>query len=340
MRSVIMRCDASPAIGFGHLFRSLALARELSDREASVSFAMVDDGNARRIVEGEGYDIRVAADIDSRSGFDALVLDVRSTVDSPTGWIDALRSQGIVVADIDDPTDCRLSADLVFYPPVPQIEELDWRSFSGSRFVGAEWIVLRRAFAEAPVRRMREHLTVLVTMGGSDPGGMTATAIDGIARMPEPFDLHVVLGPGFVNRLEIAGWLQRLGRRAMLFEAPSNMRSIMLDADIAVASFGVTAYELAATATPAVYLCLTADHARSASVLEQAGAAIVLGVHTGEEAPRIAGALRTLLSQRERRLEMGRAGRALVDGRGAARVADRIVQEMERRRPSSKRSRT
>ena len=40
-------------------------------------------------------------------------------------------------------------------------------------------------------------------------------------------------------------------------------------ADLAVASFGVTAYELAAVGVPAVYLCLTDDHAESAEAFSR-----------------------------------------------------------------------
>ena len=38
----VLRCAASPAIGFGHLFRSLALAREFADRDVEVTFAMAE----------------------------------------------------------------------------------------------------------------------------------------------------------------------------------------------------------------------------------------------------------------------------------------------------------
>src|SRR5205085_2706094 len=112
---------------------------------------------------------------------DALVLDVRQGVTS--SWIKSHRSSGAVVATIDDPSDYRLHADLAFYPPIAQVAEFDWRGFTGVRLVGPEWVVLRRAFADPPPPRPhREHATVLVTMGGSDPAGMTLTALEAVAR--------------------------------------------------------------------------------------------------------------------------------------------------------------
>lgn len=331
---VLLRCDASPAIGFGHLFRSLALAREFVDRGCEVGFAVAEGPQAVALIERDGHPVVAAAvglqRID-RGDVDALVLDVRDA--SPRPAIDAFRARGGLVAVIDDPTDGRLSADLAFYPPVPQIEALDWRGFTGVRLVGAEWVVLRRAFSEEPVRVARDRLAVVITMGGSDPAGMTFTAVEGVSAMTGTFDVTVVTGPGFGDRDRLEARLAELERHAVVADQPSDMRAIMLRADLAIASFGVTAYELAATATPAVYLCLTPDHARSASLFDARGAGVSLGVYRGDEAPRLAATASALLADTERRIVMGRAGRFLVDGRGAARVADRIVAELYRRRP-------
>ena len=326
--SIVLRCDASPEIGFGHLTRSLALARELVDRGGKVTFAIVRGPQAVALVEREGYAVRNR--IDAGPQPHALVLEVRD--ETPRSDIDVLRARGVLIATIDDPTSRRLSADLAFYPPIPQIEAFGWEGFAGTRLVGGEWVVLRRTFAEPPVRDMRPRPTVLVTMGGSDPAGMTVTAIEALATMSEAFDVTVVLGPGFRDRKRLTDRLRTLSHSVVVYEQPSDMRAVMLGADLAVASFGVTAYELAATATPAVYLCLTDDHARSAASLAQAGAAVVLGVYTGSEGPGIAAAVRTLVMDNDRRDVMGRAGRLLIDGRGAARVADRIIKELETRR--------
>ena len=188
MRSVVVRCDASSAIGFGHLVRSVALARELADRDEDVTFAMTGEPEAVALVKREGFtvirsgnrpaDVWEGLETIPRKGMNALVLDVRD--DSPRSRVDAWRARGVLVATIDDPTERRLSADLAFYPPIPQVEDFDWRGFSGTRLVGGEWVVLRRAFGVAPVRAVRPRPAVLVTMGGSDPTGMTLTAVDAV----------------------------------------------------------------------------------------------------------------------------------------------------------------
>jgi spore coat polysaccharide biosynthesis protein SpsF len=309
------------------VFRSLALARELVDRGARVTFVVAETVDAVKLVEREGYPVTSSA-LTDLPRFDALVLDARGAT-PPRSEVDALRVQGVLIAAIDDPTERRLSADLVFYPPIPHVEDFGWDGFSGTRLVGGEWVVLRREFAEPPHRSPRTKPTVLVTMGGSDPAGMTLTALDGLKRSSEPFRITVVLGPGYRERQRLQEEVRGIGRPVVVYEQPSDMRALMLGADLAVAAYGVTAHELAATATPAVLMCLTADHEQSAIAFRDAGAAIVLGVYRGDEGPVVTREVSALITDPDRCEAMGRAGRQLIDGKGAARVADRILQELD-----------
>lgn len=105
----------------------------------------------------------------------------------------------------------------------------------------------------------------------------------------------------------------------------------MRGATVAVASLGVTAYELAACGVPAVLLSLTDDHAESASAFAAADIAISLGVHAGVADSAIADGVAALLADGARRAAMGARARALVDGRGAARIAAEIAAEAARR---------
>jgi spore coat polysaccharide biosynthesis predicted glycosyltransferase SpsG len=101
---------------------------------------------------------------------------------------------------------------------------------------------------------------------------------------------------------------------------------------LGVISFGVTAYELAALGVPALYLCLTPDHALSASAFEAAGMGVSLGVAGEINDMMIAGAVQSLLADPAKRRAMSAAGRMNLDGRGAIRVAERIVRLIEEER--------
>ncbi|MEW6380738.1 MAG: hypothetical protein AB1611_14175 [bacterium] len=350
-KAVLIRCDGSPEIGLGHVVRCLALADELCRvHQLSVAFAMRHSPPTFEMVRRKGYPVLtpqpdkqqlLPPQPDQQQPFDyrrwieeaidtvdagALILDVRD--DLPRQVVDIWRRQGILIAVLDDPGERRLAADLAFYPPVPQVQRLDWRGFTGQLQAGWEWVVLRPEFAHPPLspsRPFHSKPLVLVTMGGSDPAGLTLLAARALDTLAEDFEAVLVPGPAFQQRetLEI---LLAGARRSFTVQSPGDdLPGLMSQADMAIISFGITAYELAALGVPAIYLCLTGDHAESASSLVAAGFGKSLGVFSQMSQQALADAVREFLTR-------GASGppmtSRLIDGRGAERIARRIADRL------------
>ena len=56
---------------------------------------------------------------------------------------------------------------------------------TGQLHVGWEWVLLRREFAQRPSQLPHERPLVLVTMGGSDPAGLTLKAVSALDLLDE-----------------------------------------------------------------------------------------------------------------------------------------------------------
>ena len=335
--SVLFRCDGSPEIGLGHVVRCLALADEFREAHGCrIAFAMRHSPLGFEMVLEKGYPVLTSRDDGQFFNYaqwleeaignadaQALVLDVRD--DLPRAAVEALRDQGVFIVTLDDPSERRLAADLAFYPPVPQVQKLDWTGFTGQLYVGWEWVVLRREFAQRPPRVPHERPVVLVTMGGSDPAGLTLKIVEALDLLDEDFETVVVLGPGFCFHEALGDLLAKTRRHFDVRQNVTDMRSLMAQADLAVASFGVTAYELAAMGVPAIYLCLTPDHAESASIFDSIGAAVSAGIHSTISAEFLALLVAELIRDPARRGNMSREARTAVDGLGTRRVCARIV---------------
>lgn len=339
--SMLIRCDGNEEIGLGHVVRCLALADELRDTyNCSVSFAVRGD-LGRGIIAGKEYPI-VAVNGDEellnqeeylinaikKSACQVLVLDVREHISSVV--LESVRKRGILIVDIDDPCEKRLSADLAFYPPVSQVKKMDWIGFNGQLLSGWEWVLLRKEFTDysPKIRNINKDLRVLVTMGGSDPAGLTLKAVEALDLLEEDFETVIVLGAGFHKQAELRSLLSNTKRRFRICKNVSNISLIMKDSDIAIASFGVTAYELACMGVPAIYLCLSSDHQESASVFQNQGLALNMGEYTGVSTEDLAQAVYLLLHDRERRDYMAGKGPQLVDGRGSYRTAEKIIKSI------------
>ena len=331
-KRVLVRCDGSHRLGMGHVVRCLAVAEELRDSQrCEVVFAVREGPQAIAAIKPRGFEIRDPA-LSLEPPFDALILDIRD--DLPVEAVLSLRERGVVVATIDDPSERRLAADLAFYPPVPQLERMSWDGFDGELLVGFEWIVLRRDLQRAreirATRRATERATtrLLVTMGGSDPAGMTSKTLAALAQLNRHLEIDVVLGPAFIEDESFRSVLDQTGASVMVHRAPEDMPALMVRADLALAAFGVTAYELASLGVPALYLCLTDDHAEAASALTDAGLARSLGRHDLVSTSVLADAIEGFCTDSTALEEMRRRGPELIDGLGARRIAEKIAKRL------------
>jgi len=233
---------------------------------------------------------------------------------------------------VDDPTNKRISADLAFYPPVPQVQEMNWDGFSGELFSGWQWVLLRKEFIGSRDNSSRDQTdqpVVLVTMGGSDPKGLTLKAVEALEDLDQNIRVLVLLGPGFMHKEQIETKLECSQLQYRVYENCSEPGCMFAKADLAVASFGVTAYELAATGVPSVLLGISEDHALSASVFESTGIGINLGCYSGVEKKTIAEAVKKLLDDHRLRKKMSEQALKLVDGRGAQRIAKIIWERLQ-----------
>ena len=255
----------------------------------------------------------------------AAVLDIRTDLSATS--VMRLRGADMIVATIDDGSPRRLAVDASFYPPVPQVFALNWEGAEAEPQVGWEWVALGHTTLP-PFAARGGRPRVIVSMGGSDPGGLTLPAVRALSGLEADFDATVVVGPGADAQLDAK--IARIAPRFAIVRSPNDLPKLMSEADLGLISFGVTAYELAALGVPAVYLCLTDDHAFSASAFERAGMGVSLGVAARLSEADMRVAVLELLSDAELRRTMSAAGRMNLDGRGAMRIAacvKRLVEE-------------
>lgn len=264
----------------------------------------------------------------------AILVDVREGLSRSD--LESLRRRSLQIVCLDDLSDRRLAADWSFHPPEPDIDRLDWTAFRGERRVGWDWTVLgcrsvepdgrkREAGSEADSSRTP---SVLVSMGGSDPAGMTLKVVDGLERAEAAFRTSIVLGPGYGHHDALTRLLARCKRRTDLLGTVPSLVEAARQSDLAIVAFGVSAFEIASAAVPAVHLCLTDAHNTGASLFAAADMSVNLGVHDAVTPDQIARAVDTLITDKPRLRSMGSIAGKRVDGLGARRISDLIAQSV------------
>jgi spore coat polysaccharide biosynthesis protein SpsF len=332
----LIRCDGGGGYGFGHVKRMIVLARALRDREGiGAVFAVNGSEDALAPIRQAGFKAKLLAG--PQASWSALaahpdlcIVDCR---DGPTREALAEFVRDVpLTAVIDDGSERRLAADFAYYPPVPQAEGLDWQGSGCTVRIGWEWALLGLPQAATRSRPFSPRPTLLVTMGGSDPTGMSLRAARALAGLDPVFRVRFVIGPGFAKREKTAQTIVALRSNFETIEGADSLTTEYASADLALAAFGVTAYELAAFGVPALYLCATEDHALSASAFEHAGMGISLGLAATADDTAIAKAVWALLGDAERRREMRAAGLMTIDGNAAMRIASDLAAALVQRR--------
>ncbi|CCO23587.1 PseG/SpsG family protein [Maridesulfovibrio hydrothermalis] len=331
-RHFLFFCEGSPERGLGHVGRCLALAVAVSgEHDCTCRFVFRGSAVARDKIISAGFEVTEVSDFNKWqfSDEDAAVLDLLVPLNA--SFFRRADTAGTLLCTLDDPTANRLRCALAFYPPVPQVIRLGWKGFGGELFCDWNFIPLRKEFSAKVSHIQNAPPRVLLTLGGSDPEEFTLRILNILKYISESWTAVIIAGPMFNNLDKIKEIAVELGDRVELLSNVNNIAELMSKSDLAVSSFGMTSYELAACGIPQLMICLSDDHARSASALHHAGAAVSLGKYDRVSDQDIITNLKELISNQLLRTGMSTKAARLGIGKGASNIASIIMHRLELR---------
>lgn len=290
--SFVLRIDAGPRVGYGHAGRCLALWEQLRDR---CQIAVADSAAAAFVGR---WGARVAG---PEARGDVTIIDRAPAAE--VGEVQAERDAGSAVCLIDDAGPARGLAQAVVDPPTGP----SWPPADGARLGGFEHALVREEIRASRAEPL-PGVGVLVSLGGSDPTGLTAPLCSALDRAG--IATTAVLGPGYDGPRPPG---EVLGDPALWPRA-------LAGADLLVTGFGHTLLEAAHVGVAALAV---PRHERDA---REAAAFAAHGTMEWATADDVVAAVGDLHGS-DRLRAMRRAGPALVDGRGAERVA-RVLEEL------------
>jgi spore coat polysaccharide biosynthesis predicted glycosyltransferase SpsG len=313
----------------GHIRRCLSLAGALGGHGLESLFQVDGDGSAADLIGREGYAVWPEQTLDPRStlrlaqerGAAAVIVD---TYAAGRRYFRGLRHGGLEVVVIDDLADRHIEASLLINGSAGA-EDLDYSTGVRTCLLGPRYMLLRPEFAGEPRSIAPDRISsVLVTTGGGDPCNLSRLLVEAVREALPTCRIDLLIGPFAAPPAKIPG---QGGLR--LHRNPANLRELMIGCDLAVSAGGQTLYELAAAATPAIAIQVSDNQRLNIASLEAAGALAFAGEAGDRDLPiRLKALLQALDVRPNQRLQMGRAGRAMVDGRGAERAAAAIARLM------------
>lgn len=318
MKTLLLLLDVGTSTGLGHWYRCQALTAALPGHLRVVWVTPVLPENLRadllalnqawREVSEWSMDQMHSILADPSLRPDGFILDLIAT---PLALVRGLREIATVLSiggagPGRDEVDVRI--DGMF--PRPSFHA----RFSGRELhLGPQFVILREVFASAIPHQPPPNIKrVLITLGG-DAQGQGWTLAQECAPHLTDLSLDVVVGPLFQKH--------ESGERAnlRLHQAPENILTLLMSADVIVCAGGMTAYECCRLGLPMIIFPTTPLQREAAGVMVDQGLALL-----AESAQAVCQALHDL-RDRDIRLTFSNRGQSLVDGQGVHRVASLIA---------------
>ena len=354
MSTLLLRADAGPQIGMGHVMRCLALAEPWLQAGSAVTLQTAGTDALRARAESLGVSLR---ELSAPTGTPADAAETIALAQSlHAGWLvldgyhfDAAFQRAVNTADLrllvfdDTAHTAHYSADFILNQNLGATAALyPHRDPTTRLLLGPRFVQLRGEFtnrsrrreeadgelSENPPPHLGGYPRVLVTLGGSDPDNITAQVLSVLRTIPN-LTADIILGPANPHAAALQSLLTPHPSLLTLHHAPPHLPALMSRADLAICAGGTTAWELSFLGVPMLVLVLAENQRSNAERLAQTGAA----VHTSLTS--LADDLRSLLADAPRRAEMSRRTRALVDGLGTFRVWLRMNEDSLHLRPAT-----
>lgn len=336
---IVIRTDADPAIGIGHVGRTLALAnawRQLGGEVHYVASAPLapsaeawihSAGIPLDVLDTARYSDADAVATAAIAGHAPVVLDAFGT---PRAYRAVLRGLVSRLAIIDDMGGRGpWSADVILnqnYGASPSY--YPGHDPGTVLLLGPRYALLRPEFLRwraMPRRRDRQAGRIVVSLGGADPANVTSLVLDALDHQAAAGWKALVVAGAVNPRAGALKARANTGSKIRVIRRPSSMARLLVWADIAILAGGVTVWEALALGVPTVGIAVAKNQVQAAEALDRDGLWHYLGQASAVDIHRIGEAVKNLLADAGARRRLSESGQALVDGQGAARVADALA---------------
>ena len=290
-------------IGFGHITRCLGLCSELEKREVETYFIINDNARAVEKIKGKKFgeyknnkELFELVESSDCAIVDSYILDQGAY----------LRIKDLVrfLVCIDDNKRMEYPSDIVINGTVYAKDMGFSISDNITYLLGPEFMPMRQEFVNVNNGSIKEDIeNILISFGGSDFKGMTAGIKD------------------FLEKKFPQTAVNTIGRN----KEAKEVLKLMQESDVAISAGGQTLYELARVGTPTLGVCVADNQLNNLKGWQDIGFLKFCGWHdSGKLLKNIEYALSDIKGKAVRQ-KMKEAGQSLVDGRGAERVAEKII---------------
>ncbi|QEG23498.1 UDP-2,4-diacetamido-2,4,6-trideoxy-beta-L-altropyranose hydrolase [Mariniblastus fucicola] len=340
LMNVVIRADAGPAIGTGHVMRMMALGEACCKLGAGVTMlcGQIPAGLVQRLIRC-GIDVHQlkSPTCDQNDAAETMAFARQQSAD----WIvldgygfcsqyqhAMSKSEAVLMMMDDGEIADRNSVDVVLNQNAYAAAELGDKGM----LAGCEFTLLRSEFLSAsasePKSIRQTARRILVTLGGCDDANWTMRVLKAMSfGGSQKLIVDVVVGAGYRHFQSLMDLKKVLPFTIRIHRNVDRMVDVMRRVDFAITAGGSTCYELARCGVPSLAIPVADNQIPIVEALEKYGTLTAFDPDGEDQecSSRLTRMIRDLSLDAVTRDRMSQAGRTLVDGKGAFRIARQMA---------------
>ncbi|SFQ26528.1 hypothetical protein [Parafilimonas terrae] len=334
----LFRFDAGAQHGLGHFSRSIAIAKQLLNNKPDAEIIILSAATAYMREKKNELPFRTIL-VDEIN--ENIVLNYVKNIRPGVLFFDKLEELNKnTITALQDYTKLILFhnysryvtwADVIIMPAAHiDINDLRFQHVPDKGpakiYAGPDYVVMNEAALQLrPLFKIRNKAnTVAVTTGGSDPKGVMISLLEKIDfKKFNDINFIFFIGDDFLHKEKLNNYTNITNAKFL----PFDMKAITT-CDIVISTFGVTTYELLYTGMPVISVGHAATNAKGSKYLAANYNCILDIGHIDDiKENELNSAINLLIQDADTRVRLHQTGRNLIDGKGAERVCDIIMQQ-------------
>ena len=327
---VLILTEGGRYVGFGHVTRMYAVCQAFEEFGIRPYMIIKGDATVGSVLGDAKWEIfdwiKYPSGIKERFGeIDILLID---SYLAPREVYEYLSEMAKVPAFYDDFGRIDYPCGLVINGNI-HAELMEYQKSPCQNYLlGVKYLPMRKEFWEIEDKDINEEVnSILITFGGEDLRNMTPVVLNVLTEHFNNYKKFVIIGKGFrENTIKKIKELSDKRTELSFYPNAEKMKWLMLRSDIAISAGGQTLYELARTGVPTIGVIVADNQKLQAQVMKDKK--ILIDVFCWDENGfelKLAESINRL-EQYKVRYNLSLNGRALVDGRGAARIVNDLLK--------------
>ncbi len=314
---LVFRTEASKDIGFGHLTRSAYLA-SLLRKDIDILFCTNQEKEAIKFLDTRKIPYCLVKDIKALANkpVKSILFDLKTFGSQDIeliSWAKQNNKRTVQITDLglrQQETDFTIDASIEKLIPYPPEKEL---------LSGPAYAILHhkcRHFHQVRRKYRKKVKNILLALAEGIEYRQLRTLIDILSR--HRFNLKIALA--FYAKKSNQKILKRIYPGIRFVGRTESLARSFFEADLAVITPGISAFEAASVGTPALYLSKNREQEFTAETFDNHGLGLKISSSAGIPEKELLEKINSL--SWEQRIVMGARGKELVDARGVYRIID------------------